>query len=418
MTSRSRTLALLALVCTVAACGDHGNDNGGGPVRTPTPVRSGARTPTPAGTPVAIPCPVRVTYIANGNEADLDTGWTGIYHDTPVGVGGSISFAVQCPGPSLGSCGSCALSGPVASTTTINNRRCVNDSSVLCTTDADCPSGPCSFFFGPQVPVSAGGFPICFTNRVAGPVTGTLSPEGGSGESTFPITAAIFNGISVEKPCPTCSGATLESTGTCSGGARDGMPCTVHGTTLRFGNMSFDCPASASANIGNLPVPFDLTTGTRSIEAGPTCTGAGDGTCWCQGQGQRNACNDGVCTVGADQEGSCNGGPVDQICAIETFRSCTTNSDCPASGDSCSMKTRECFGPTDASGMPNGAITRTGTPSQATPLQVGTFCLGATSSPAVNTSGGFPGPGAIRLPSIVCIAEHCPSSPPTSGGGG
>src|SRR5689334_9324908 len=110
MPSRLRTLALLALVCTIAACGDHGNenntnDNGGGGVRTATPARTGGRTATPAspvatpsgaggstsptagGTPVAIPCPVRVTYIAEGNNADLDTGWTGIYHDTPVGVG-------------------------------------------------------------------------------------------------------------------------------------------------------------------------------------------------------------------------------------------------------------------------------------------------------------------------------------------
>jgi len=412
MISRARTIGLFAVLClTVAGCGDGGhdnnnNDNHGGPTprRTATPASPGvtahttvsvAPTPTTGGTPAAIPCPVRVTYIAEGNQADLDTGWTGIYHDTPVGVGGAITFAVQCPGPQLGACGTCNLTGPVQSTTTINNHRCVNDSSVICASDGDCPSGPCSFFFGPQVPVSAGGVPVCFTNRVAGPVTGTLSPEGGSGESSFPIIASIFNGISVEQPCPTCSGATLESTGTCSGGARDGMPCTVHGTTLHFGNMSFDCPASAS---------------------GPACTGPtapGGNTCWCEGQSERNACNDGVCTVGADGEGVCNAGPVDQICANQTFRVCTSNADCPASGDSCIMKTRECFGPTDASGQPSGPITRTGMASQTLPLQVGAFCLGQTNSPSVNTAGGYPGPGAIRLPTFVCIFEHCPSSPPT-----
>src|SRR5689334_20335266 len=215
MTSRLRTLALLALVCTIAACGDHGNennanDNGGGGIRTATPAHTGGRTSTPGGrtatpaspiatpsgaggstsptaggTPVAIPCPVRVTYIAEGNNADLDTGWTGIYHDTPVGVGGALTFAVQCPGQTIGSCGTCTLSGPVASTTTINNHRCVNDSSVICTSESDCPSGACAFFFGPEVPVSAGGVPVCFTNRVAGTVTGTLSPETGNGDSSF-----------------------------------------------------------------------------------------------------------------------------------------------------------------------------------------------------------------------------------------
>ncbi len=428
MTSSSRTVVLLTVLCAVAsACGDGGNDcnnNAGG--TTPTAARTPGRTatgvvatttaasPSPGGTPGAPPCPIRVTYIVNGDAADLDTGWTGIYHDTPTGVGGSLSLALNCPGATLGSCGACAISGPVTSTTTINNRRCVNASNVTCTSDADCPGSTCSFFFGPQVPISAGGFPVCFTNRIAGPVTGTVSPEGGTGESNLPIVAAIFSGISVEQPCPTCSGTTLESTGTCVGGDRDGMPCTVHGTTRAFGNVSFDCPASASANIGNLSVPFDLTTGTRTVQPGPTCTGPAGGTCWCGGQGQRNACNDGVCTVGADEEGVCNGGPVDEICAHETFRSCASNADCPASGDSCTMKTRECFGPTDASGMPTGAITRTGAASQAMPLQVGAFCLGATSSPAINTAAGYPGPGAIRLPTVVCIAEQCPSSPPAS----
>jgi hypothetical protein len=384
-----------------------------------TPSGAGATSsPSPGGTPEAPPCPIRVTYIETGNDADLDTGWTGIYHDTPTGVGGSLSLAVDCPGETLGSCGACALSGPVASTTTIDNRRCVNASNVICTSDADCPGSACSFFFGPQVPVSAGGFPVCFTNRVSGPVTGTISPEGGSGASNLPIVASIFTGISVEQPCPTCSGATLESTGTCAGGDRDGMPCTVHGTTRTFGNVSFDCPASASANIGNLPAPLDLTTGTREVQPGPACAGAGGGTCWCDGQQQRNACSDGVCTVGADGEGVCNAGPVDQICARETFRSCASNADCPASGDSCAMKTRECFGPTDASGTPTGAISRTGAASQTTPLQVGAFCLGATSSPAINAAAGYPGPGAVRLPTVVCIASQCPSSPPAAAGGG
>lgn len=418
MRSHSRTIGLLVLLCAVGAgCGDGGHDNsdnGGGPGRTATPARTPTATPSTAGTPSAPPCPIRVTYIVNGNAADLDTGWTGNYADSPLGVGGSLSFAVACPGPALGSCGICDLSGPVASTTTINNRRCVNSSNVVCTSDADCPGSTCAFFFGPQVPISAGGFPVCFTNRIAGSVTGTISPEVGAGSSNLPIIAGIFTGIAVDQPCPTCSGATLESTGTCSGGDRDGMSCTVHGTTTNFGNVSFDCPAAASANIGNLPVPLDLTTGTREVAPGPTCTGPGGGTCWCAGQEQPNACDDGVCTVGADGEGTCGAGPVDQVCALQSFRSCGGNGDCPAAGDSCVSQPRECLGATNASGAPSAAISRTGMASQATPLQVSAFCLGATSSPAINTAAGFPGPGALRLPTVVCIAESCPSSPPTS----
>jgi hypothetical protein len=350
----------------------------------------------------------------NGTHEDLDTGWTGIYSDSTSPVGGSLSFALDCPGQSLGTCGICAVSGPVASTTTIDNRRCVNASNVTCTADADCPGSTCAFFFGPSIPVSSGGFPVCFTNRIAGPVTGTLSPELGAGTSNLPLVASLYNGITVDRPCPTCSGATLESTGTCTGGDRDGMPCTVHGTTSEFGNVSFDCPSSTGANIANFDVPLDLTTGTREIQPTATCTGTGPAACWCPGQQHPNACSDGVCTVGGDGEGVCSTGPTDSICTIESFRSCSADSDCPAAGDSCETGLRKCMGPTDASGMALGPISRTGTPSQATPTLASAYCLGATSSPSLNTAAGLPGPGALRLPTVICIAASCPSTPPTA----
>jgi len=413
MGSLSRTIGLIvSMALVMSACGDNSNnDNHGGGARTPTPILS--PTPAPSGTAVAIPCPSHVTYIVNGTQGDLDSGWTGIYADSPEPVGGSLSFALACPGQFLGGCGICDLSGPVASTTTINNHRCVDDSSKTCTSDTDCPGSTCAFFFGPSIPVSAGGFPICFTNRIAGPVTGTLSPELGAGSSNLPIVAALFTGLAQDKPCPTCSGATLESTGTCSGGARDGMACTVHGVSEAFGNVSFDCPSSPGGNIANFDVPLDLTTGTREVPATATCTGSGGGACWCPGQVKPNACDNGVCTVDANQEGSCATGPTDELCKLETFRSCSTNADCPLAGDSCQVKLRDCLGATDQSGAPSAPITRTGTPSQATPLQVSAYCLGATSSPAVNTAAGLPGPGALRLPTIVCISDHCPSAPPS-----
>jgi hypothetical protein len=414
MGSLSRTIGLIAsMALLISACGDNSNnDNSGGPGRTATPVVS--PSPGPTSTAAAPACPTHVTYIVNGTLGDLDSGWTGAYSDLPEPVGGSLSFALACPGPSLGSCGMCALSGPVASTTTINNHRCVNDSSITCTGDADCPGSTCAFFFGPSIPASAAGFPICFTNRISGPVTGTLSPELGAGTSNLPIIASLFSGITVDRPCPTCSGATLESTGTCSGGARDGMACTVHGVSAAFGNVSFDCPSSPGGNIGNFPVPLDLTTGTREVQPSATCTRSGGGACWCPGQLQPNACDDGVCTVDASGEGTCTTGPTDQLCKLETFRTCDTNADCTLAGDSCQVKLRDCLGATDQNGAPSAPISRTGTPSQATPLQVSAFCLGATSSSAVNSAAGLPGPGALRLPSIVCIADTCPSAPPTA----
>ena len=79
MTGHSRTLVVLAAVSLfAAACGDNGNSNDNeGSRRTPTPGVTAGRTSTPATdgftatpstatTPQPIPCPLRVTYIANG----------------------------------------------------------------------------------------------------------------------------------------------------------------------------------------------------------------------------------------------------------------------------------------------------------------------------------------------------------------
>jgi hypothetical protein len=115
-----------------------------------------------------------------------------------------------------------------------------------------------------------------------------------------------------------------------------------------------------------------------------------------------------VCTVAADGEGTCQAGPTDSVCQTEFFRTCTSNADCPAAGDSCGIKTRGCLGPTDATGSATGPVTRTGVANRAQPLQVAVFCISATSAPAVNTAGGLPGPAGLRLLTNVCIEESCP----------
>ena len=402
--------AFVALRCLAAACGDNdnsGNDNGGtGPTTTPSAIA----TPGPTSTaPPQIPCPQLVTYQVLASESDLDTGWTGVYAGIPAGDGGALTFTVDCPGEFLGQCGVCDLAGPVQSTTVIDNHRCVNDTSVVCATDADCPGSTCSFYFGSPLAVSGGGLPICVVNRVAGPVTGTLSPELGSGDSNFPLELAFHTGLEVERPCPTCDGEGLDTPGICNGGPRDGLACVVHGVGV-LGQTSFDCPPDPIANIGTTVAPFNLTTGTRALEATTTCTGAGpaDRACYCEGQEQPNACLDGICTVGADGQGTCAAGPVDKLCDIDFFRGCLTNEDCPAEGDSCIDKPRECLGPANAEDGATGPLTRVGTPSTSLPLQVGVFCVNAPRTSAVNTTIGVPGPGAIRLPTTICIFPECP----------
>ncbi len=399
---RRRVVAVAAFALLIAACGDNDNDTGGS-VTSPTP------TPTSTAPP-QIPCPELITYTVVSEGSDLDVGWTGIYHDQLLGDGGSLSFALDCAGSFLGQCGDCALTGPIASTTIVDNHRCQNDTSVTCTGDPDCSGGPCAFFFGAPLPISGGSIPICVTNRVDGAVTGTVRPELGEGTSNIAIVFTSFIGVDADQPCPTCSGATIGAAGTCSGGARNGQACTTDGTTPFFGNTSFDCPPDPSGDIGASNLPLNLTTGTRELAADATCTGAGatGNPCYCTSQLMPNQCNDQVCTVDAANEGTCVAGPLDGLCAIESLRACVNDDDCPADGDSCTHRNRGCLGPTDAGGVINGPLVRTGQPSQATPLQVATFCIDATRSGAVNGAAGLSGPGALRLPTTTCIRPSCP----------
>ncbi len=411
MRRHTAMIVVAALAFTVAACGDNDNSENDNGAPGPQPTATTAPNPSPTSTaPPQIPCPELITYTVVSEGSDLDIGWTGVYHDQVLGDGGSLSFALDCAGDFLGQCGDCALTGPIASTTVVDNQRCANGTQTECTADDACGAGSCEFYFGAPLPISGGGVPICVTNQVDGPVTGNVRPELGEGTSNIAIIFTSYVGILEDQPCPVCTGATVGAAGTCQGGPQDGQPCTTDGVTPALGNTSFDCPPNESANIGASTLPLNLTTSTREITLAATCIGssANGDPCYCENQVQPNQCEDGVCTVDADGEGTCGAGPIDSLCAIEAFRGCTTNADCPATGDSCVTKTRGCLGATDASGVLTSSVARTGTPSQGSPLQVATFCINDTRSGAVNTAAGLPGPGSILIPTTVCVRPTCP----------
>src|SRR5689334_5572301 len=91
-------MLVITIVCSAAfSCGDggHHNDN-----ESPGP------TPVPTSTAAAqMPCPTKITYTVKDTGTDLDIGSTGIYFDQTLPAGGSLTFAVACPGPQLGACG-------------------------------------------------------------------------------------------------------------------------------------------------------------------------------------------------------------------------------------------------------------------------------------------------------------------------
>ncbi len=423
------------------------------------------------------PIPNRLALAARPG-VDLDTGWTGISHDLP-GVDDAPTTAVALSNcdTSLSSptCGQCDVSGPVKYPAATNTCRCYNlttpNASSLTSCDpaaSTCTGGEtCQCFYGPPLPLSSGGVPVCVVNRIGSPITGTANiaetgTHAGEGASTLELISSVHNGLGATNPCPKCDGdATARdglAQGTCNGGPRNGMPCDTAGTNVYFGTTSIDCPPASAANIGDLRVRFDqATTGTTSMSTNRPCTGT-SGNCFCntcatpEGEGcnsnadcpsgivcggrrcvgganngtvctnnsqcasgscnrpgtptARNACL-GTCEPNASDptnstDGLCTEGPVDSVCNLEPYRSCTNDVDCnppPAgncndcfAGQTCEAQTRQCF---------LDPIVRTGTPGTQTSVLAATFCLPPTRSDSINNVAGLPGPGAVLQPTRI-----------------
>src|SRR6185295_17077773 len=125
------------------------------------------------------------------------------------------------------------------------------------------------------------------------------------------------------------------------------------------------------------------------------CPGAPTGACHplCRSIAGQTRPGQGVQAVG---EGECVAGPLDQTCSGAHQVTCTTDAQCVGLG-TCVTETRRCF---------LDPIVRTGVASTTSNVFGSTFCIPATSSPAVNSTAGLPGPGAIRFPNTV-TAKYC-----------
>jgi hypothetical protein len=464
-------------------------------------------TPCPTTTP-GIVCPTQLVTEANGLTVDLDPGWTGQSHDAHAPSQNRITLAISgCSNPDSSTCGVCTTSGPLTNAGGIvfDNHRCVLDTKIQCNADGDCGAfGPCSFFFGSPLPLSAGGVSVCITNQIIGPVSGSVDIEAGTTALNVQLVSRVHTTAVTAAPCPVCNA------GICAGGSHDGETCTVNGTSLVFGDVSFDCPPSVLQNVGNLPITLPYTTGTQTATLGAAnpacrapgftgnkcfcdtcnnlvgtpcgsnadCVGVGATVCGgkrclgganagtpctivgeCPGGGcdvpgsqtKPNDCNDAVCSPvmtcvggcndfgnctgafacnggGNDQvpctvasecpggtcdeqcpggscvagnEGTCAAGPFEQFCQIDRFRSCSTNAQCPRSGDSCSFgKNRDCF--TD-NGVLTGSVVASGLPYPScggvgSGTVAALFCIPPTSSGSINSVSGLPGLGRISLP--------------------
>jgi hypothetical protein len=299
--------------------------------------------------PVGFPCTSAEIFTRQGS--DLDSGWTGIAHNADIILGASITVRVKrecsetttqeceqdedCPGEETcePTCNclddvTCEATGPT------HERKCQNDLEE-CTTNADCdPAIPCVHVFGPPLPLSSGGTPVCVVSIFDGPITGTANSETGEAEISTNLRSRVFLGISIDKPCPRCGAPNqnpdIGDVFTCSGGQNDGNSCTVGGVSEDFGGTSYDCPPSLDGSISGsgLAIRFNqVTTGTTTKTAQLPCKFFGfTGNPTVPGSNpkclDKNSTGDPVCTSNADCK----------RCTGDVATTCATNGDCTGKG--------------------------------------------------------------------------------------
>src|SRR6266404_6253834 len=310
--------------------------------------------------------------LSAGGATNVDIGWTGLAFDQRIFD--AAAFTAD-------------LSG------------CDGTTDTTCTVHGATNGTP----FAPPTPLSTGGVATCLTTDFASDVSGTADVASGDLDLAMAIRVNVFTGLQTGQPCPVCviANAQIGSHGVCKGGPNDQMACTVNALNdPLFGDeraTSFDCPPNPAASTGTLTVALDPTTGTSTLSPSNTCTSIpfNGKACYCQGQKQANQCDDGICTDPSGTGGTCEAGPFDQFCSIQTFRGCLSDSDCPSGAGNCqgAPVLRPCSGQSDPDTFAiTNDLTRNGTPSTTHPVLASTFCMGGTMSAAVNTAEGLPGP--------------------------
>ena len=402
------------------------------------------------------------------SETRLDSGWTGIAHGSDitdeVRLRGFLDCGTDFP------CGECTLAGIDPS---LGNCRCANDNRQHCflpfeNDNESCGGDLCHCYLGPPLALSSGNTPACIVNRLREDVTGTANVDDGSGVASTKLAAVAYLGESTIEPCPYCDGDTIPGDGvrdgTCVLGPNRGQSCDVDGINRSFpapggGGHSLDCFPEPGKNVSGAGLVIDFTQTTGDVELGVSgdipcrvqvisvscfcamcsddpsvpcssdadCAVIGAGTCssfgtasspagtnQCQGTGQ-------VCVDLGDGNAECEIGQ-DLLCDAvlksngEGIYNCLSNADCQESiigidAGTCSLtKKRACFtDPIQASGQADPNL----------PIGAGTFCIGPTSNPGLNTVAGLPGPARIlnQVQSTLFCAND-PSKIYTPGAGG
>jgi hypothetical protein len=231
-----------------------------------------------------------------------------------------------------------------------------------CAGNADCP-------------VSGGEAGICGGKRcIGGPLAGEpcLQCMGGSNHGANCTNASA------------CPGGTCPlSCGVCLGGANVGLPC----------NSNANCPGSTCEGNCNRPGGVD----TKPDQCDPPIFPETE-----------------ACLATSDNHALCSAGPIDSVCSIQTFRTCSDNASCnpPSAGGTCAQcipgqlcvsAYRPCF---PGNGVIGSEVKVSGVEDPpcngiSHPTVGSFFCVSPVGATAVNSASGLPALGRVRLPGVV-----------------
>ena len=191
------------------------------------------------------------------------------------------------------------------------------------------------------------------------------------------------------QPCPICNPVT----GICNGGNANGMACApaaqdVVGPAFP---TSHDCTVSTLVSLGDIPIPFELSSGTTVRKPFNSATQ------------QRVFC--GFCrnpnTLCFEGDPTCPGG-------TNAHHPCSSDDECEAPFEVCQQRNGGAFGPAGGSyttatqiGTPAGSLEdfapHAGTLS-------GIFCIAPTYNSIIDASSDLPGPGAVSMPGTLQLS--------------
>ncbi len=304
--------------------------------------------------PLACDCPVDGVACTSAEfralvGSDLDSGWTGVAHNAELIEGAAISFRTarrcstsdelcvedeDCPGAETcdPTCDclsdtECEVAGPS------HEKRCITNLQE-CDSNEDCPAGvDCKHLFGPPLPLSSAGNPVCVLSLFDSDITGTADTSTGDSVISVNLRSRVFLGIAIDQPCPRCGRVAqnpkVGDTFTCTGGQFPNAACTVDAVSPDFGGVSYDCPPSTNGNISGqgLAIIFDeVTTGTTTKTAKLPCANFLFGDNPLNGPAH---CTDDFTGPTCSSNADC------LRCINDATKACSSNADCSSVGGAC-----------------------------------------------------------------------------------